>query len=510
MFDHPKILSALQSNIYYEDVLRICWGPQPNIDVYIDEKEVVGSLNGYLGHNIFSLDCRGYEPRKYRLIGFVVVMDMYGNLVNILDWGRLGGVNVESVSMMNTTTVLFGTERGAFHWNYINDQLVQLPFRADTHSLVYRETDDQYYGLYLDEVAAQNHNAQSAVSFDPYTGQTMWNFYYAASHFNYLSVEGDFAYCSSRQLNSLVKVDMRTNQVLWTLGGENSDFIIYNVGGNAYPSPMEKGLPSFTLPWGHQHKFQYLGQGYFSLFDNNDLAPERYMQKPWGTSSRCVILLVNEDTKEAWEVFSYLLGDSSKIYGGTDILPSGNILTSSIVEWVYPMNEDHQYHVNIWEISMNLQVPVWRVGFKGLNWKDPTDLQSPYSHLVYDPKNQDTLVPTGWNIYNVDRVYPTVLIDGLCLGQNREAGSFYIEFIPYNTIRTQSDAPGVAFLSFNGNMVAQKNFLFHKSWLSRTETIVVPDELLGYTQILLTVNNQWNDALTITIVPKELMACAVN
>jgi len=96
------------------------------------------------------------------------------------------------------------------------------------------------------------------------------------------------------------------------------------------------------------------------------------------------------------------------------------------------------------------------------------------------------------------------------LGQNREAGSFYIEFIPYNTIRTQSDAPGVAFLSFNGNMVAQKNFLFHKSWLSRTETIVVPDELLGYTQILLTVNNQWNDALTITIVPKELMACAVN
>ena len=119
----------------------------------------------------------------------------------------------------------------------------------------------------------------------------------------------------------------------------------------------------------------------------------------------------------------------------------------------------------------------------------------------------DSLVPTGWNIYNVERVYPTVLIDGLCFWQNYVMGTSYIQFIPFNTIRTQSDAPGVAVLSLNGQIGAQKKFLYHRSWLSRTETLSIPDELIEHSQFLLTVNNQWNDALSVTITVNELTVC---
>jgi len=424
---------------------------------------------------------------------------MYGNLVNAVDWNQWGGSSVESVVMFNTTTVLFGTAAGAFHWNFMNGNLVQLPFVADTHSLVYRATDDRYYGLYLDELAARHHNAQYAASFDGQTGAIDWEFFYEESHFNYLTVDDNYAYCSSRFLSSLLKVDMRTNEVLWHLGGDHNSFSIYDSEGNLYPN--RGGNVPYVLPWGHQHKFQFLGNGFFSLFDNNELP--HGMSKPWGTSSRNVVLFVDEEKMEAREVFAYVIGDTAETYGSTEILPSGNILSNSYVNWVFPQNDDHQYHVNIWEISTETKQPVWRLGFKGLNFAKPNDTTTPYPHLFKDPKNEDSLVPIGWSIYNVDRVYPTVSLSGVCLSDEGDGKSF-VKFNPFNTIRTQADAPGTAHILLDGKEITKQTFMFQKSWLPRTEQVefdsnLLPCHLLSEQGLALKVNNQWGNAIIIDL-----------
>jgi len=499
MFEHPKMVEAIRRSENYEDVMQLCNGPQPNIDVYINEKTVGGKLHGFLGNTVFALDCRG--TTKYRLFGVVAVIDMYGNLINMIDWNQVGGAVVESVSMFNTTTVLFATAKGAYHWNFVDDRLERLPFRADAHSLVYRASDNRYYGLYVDEKPdasrdiAHDTTPEYAAAFDPLSGEIVWSFYYENANFDYLSVEGDFAFCSSSQMSSLLKVDMRTNEVVWHLGGEQNHFTIYNADGNPYP---EKNLHdgSYVLPWARQHKFQLLGNGFFALFDNNNL-PEG-MTKPWGKSSRCVILFVDERTMEAWEVFSYITGDTSETYGGVDILPTGNVLTSTNVDWVFPTNADHQYHTNIWEIDFKNKIPLWRVGFVGVNVNAPEDTTTAYPHLFHDAKNPDWSVPVGWNIYNVERVYPTISVDSMCFGTNEQ--SAFLEFVPYNTIRTQGDAPGIAVINLGDKIVSNKNFLFQKSWLPRKETMTFGISVLSEQGLILTLNNQWNNAISVPLV----------
>jgi len=332
-------------------------------------------------------------------------------------------------------------------------------------------------------------------------------FFYEPSHFNYLSVDGNYAYGSTRQLSTLIKVDMQSNQVLWSLGGFNSNFTIYNTNGIPYPKVVNKNDYS-SIPWGHQHKFQPLGDGYFSLFDNNiGNDHTAFTVKPWGTSSRVLILLVNEQTMEAWEIFSYPVGDNSMSYGCAEILPSGNILSNSYVDWVYPADEDHQYHVNMWEISPITSEPVWRIAFKGLNYNDPEDFVTPYRHVMDDPINPSAASPLGWNIYNVVRVYPTVLIKDVCIGWKDR--TMYVQFTPFNTIRTQSDAPGTAVLSLNGEVLSKIDFYFHRAWLIRPQQIFAPNpDASSPQEIILSVSNQWNDVQTVALSSTATSSCS--
>jgi hypothetical protein len=506
MFTHPKIIKGVQDSKVPDLAFKFCFGPENNLDVYVKQDKLLESMHGELGYNVFALDCRlpSSDIKLYRLLGFVIVMDMFGNVINAIPWSDLGGSEVESVSMYDTSTVLFSTPVGAFQWNYIADTVTKLPFKADTHSLVYRYSDDRYYGLFSDSAAVLTHNAQSAVSYDSKTGANAisdplfngWAFSLGDSHFNYLSVDGEFAYLSSRTLSALLKVDMRSNQVIWQLGGVDSSFTIIDANGNPYSETKKSELSSY--PWGSQHMFKSLGDGFFSLFDNNVVSSHAQLirpQKQWGSSSRCVVLFVDENQMIAWEVFSYALGDNSLNYGGTEVLPTGNILTNSYVDWVYPMNEDHQYHVNLWEISPESNEPIWRIGFKGINPADASDLTNPYPHYFRDSSNPDATITMGWNIYNVDRVYPSVSAKNICIAR-REDRTF-LSFAPYNTIRTQADAPGVATVSANGKIISMLEFKFQKGWLKRTEEIEVP--LPRSNGIVLAINNQWDESLRVVI-----------
>jgi hypothetical protein len=243
----------------------------------------------------------------------------------------------------------------------------------------------------------------------------------------------------------------------------------------------------------HQHKFQHLDDQYFSLLDNN-IGVEHYAfpQRWWGRDSRMVILYVDQEKKISREVFHYPMGDLSRSYGGTDVLPSGNVLGSSYVEWVHPTDPDHQYHENIWEVSPDGEV-VWRVGFRGLNIANPENTRDPYPRYYQDMSEKDwERHPIGWNIYNVERGYPKPIITKPCrLAVN---GGWAMWFVPFNTIRTQEDLPGVVGLynAYTGDKILESKIAFHKSFLPRPQVFQVPQEQWNY-PLKVVVLNHWGE-----------------
>ncbi|CAN0040397.1 unnamed protein product [Heterosigma akashiwo] len=515
MWEDPRIQEFLMANRkYQEEIWSICVHPdQPNLDIYFKaDKQAEGPLDEAI--TIFALDCRSIDPERYGVLGFVVAIDKAGNIVNVMSTDDKEVGRVEGISMYDTNTALLSAYHAAYLWNFRTGELTQLPFAADTHSLVYSWDDDNYYGMYSDAASRKDHTPQGAGSFNGRTGLSRledptipgWGPFFDKIHMNYLTIEGDYAYCSSRAKSALSKVDMRTNEKIWTLGGagQENDFTIYDINGNPYPKDFKSGDEDAALkrPWNHQHKFQHLGMGFYSLFDNNVGDGHEQVPKPWGTSSRNVILYVDEASRQAWEVFSHPTGDNAMSYGGTDLLPSGNVLTTSYVDWVHPADPDHQYHVNIWEVSTATNEVEWRAGFKGFNPVAPENLRDPYPHYFFDPLNPDGHVPTLWNIYTADRAYSTVFALHLCSAR----GGAAVRFSPFNTVRTQNDAPGVAYLlDPQGQVAAQKPFMYQKAWLDRPEEIEVP---LGLARFQLGLNNQWDNPWAQDVDMHTLQACA--
>jgi len=489
-------------------LIAACSGPANNVDIWLNEEAMFNDL--MLGSDVdaltaFCLDCR--LPSTHH-IAFLTVMGSKGNIVAMHQIPR----RAESINFKNTTTLLASTQRGVVEWNWQTDTLVDKGFYADTHSLVWRESENKYYGCFPDKQAVDLHNPNTVCTFDGDTHLTIlndpdgktkgWAWADIDAHMNYITVHDDAVYLSERSDSSLKKVNMNTNEVEWVLGGRHNTFTIFDAQGNK----VEK-LTKHDLPWNHQHKFQHLDDQYVSCFDNNVNTSHWFIESPWGKDSRMLLMYIDQDTQTAYEVFSYPTGDRARSYGGTDILPSGNLLGSSYVDWVFPTNPDYQYHQNIWEVSPNKEL-VWRVAFKGLNIVNPTDTTNPYPHFfrVLNNPNAD-IMPVGWNIYNAERMYPRPVISKPC--QVATAEGIAILFMPFNTIRSQEDYPGAAYLSRTGtkDYLGQAQFMFHKSWLPRPMVLRVPAGEEN-SPLTITIVNHWKDFSQNDIgAPSQLSTC---
>jgi len=509
LFSYPAMQQALD-NAVEDDLRKVCSGPPNNVDVFINDAAIQNDLRtdhaGTL--TVFGLDCRmlGYVEH----IAFLVVMDLNGGMKM-----RQIPQRAESVNMKNTTTVMGSTGQGVVLWNYMTDTLEWDIFLADAHTLVYRETDHKYFGLYPDKLAIELHSPTTACAFDDQTyltgfdGQKSWVYSNGGSHMNYLTVYGDDAYISERSHSSMKKVNMKTNEVEWVLGGKENTFTIYDIDGKKVE--ILQGKPEVrdqSQPWNHQHKFQMLDEEYFSMFDNNVGEGHLFLEKSWGADSRMLVLKVDQENQVAREVWSRPVGDQARSYGGTDPLPSGNILGSSYVDWCFPATEDLPYHMNIWEMDPQGEV-VWRVAFKGLNLQNPEDRTTPHPHYFsFVGDKQTDLMPVGWNTYNAERAYTRPIITQPCVGQASN-GQVYLQFIPTNTVRTQDDYPGTIYLTQQGQTqyIAQHPFNFQKSWLPRPQQVAVPT---GYENVPLTIYvfNHWQDFNQFDIdAPLSLETC---
>jgi len=475
LFSIDKVKAAIDT--LNGDAKIVCSGPSNNIDVFINEEAVFGDLMGATGYTAFNLDCR--DSNADPQIAFLVVFDHYGNIVNI---NHLP-IRAESVSMMDTYHVIYTTigGNGAFIWNWKTDDIQQLPFLPDQHALQYVPSKNSFYGLYLDEGAKAKFSPSTVGEYDGKTGEVLWTFEPGYSHANYVSVAGKYIYASLRSAGALMKINRETDEIIWTLGGKYGDVPIYDIDGNYY----EVGAKEIS--WSHQHKFQHLDESFYSLFDNHVGMDHNFMNDE---NSRMVIIHYDQEAGVAREIFAHDTGDKARIYGSSDLLPTGNVIGNSYPYVVHPNVPDRQYHVNVWEITPEGET-AWRLGVKGHNPWNPEDKISAYPHSI-DPEEEP---PVGWLVYNAERFYEKPTISRPCM----EGAS--VRLNPYNTIKTSEDMAGIAYIydAQQQEVLAKADFMFHKSWLPRNVDIPVPAGVAPDTDLQVVVVNNWKDSNVFSI-----------
>ncbi|CAM9571658.1 unnamed protein product [Heterosigma akashiwo] len=501
LFSHPVVKDAFSTQS--ATVQGICGGPTGNIKTWVDESEVNKDLVGSEGYTVFSMDCR--DSSSNPLISFVVVLDTIGNIaaVHHPDYSAM------SVSMFAPDVVMFALRggKGVHLWNWRENSVQELPFNADPTTLQYRYSDNKFYGLY----PTSDKGTSIVSAFDPETGTYPWAFESMAGKVNQISLAGEYAYLSM-STSTLQKVDMRTNELVWTLGGRYSDFHLYDKDANfldANNKVKNHNLEDETDPEGHiygtfQHQTgaQHLSDRYYSLFDNNVCSNNDFCN---AGRSRLVVMNLQEDLNLATEVFSFDTGDQCRSVGSAAVLPSGNVLGNSDNAVVFPASAEYKYHANLWEVNPATNRLAWRVGVEGLNPAAPGDRETPYTHTAGEGAE-----PQGWTVYNAERFYAKPVLSRPCVAP-REAGGLEVRVLPHNSIRTQEDMDGTAYLydKATKTKLAEAAFQFQKSWLAEPVGVAVPEEFANSADLALLVSNSWGQGALLDLGPvEEVASCA--
>jgi hypothetical protein len=89
------------------------------------------------------------------------------------------------------------------------------------------------------------------------------------------------------------------------------------------------------------------------------------------TSSRLLIVEVNEKKKVAKIVWEYTTGEYTPEYGENDRLPSGNLLTTfwlskyNVTQWASRSASESQFDMRVEEVVRSTKLPAWRVSAQG-------------------------------------------------------------------------------------------------------------------------------------------------
>lgn len=131
-------------------------------------------------------------------------------------------------------------------------------------------------------------------------------------HMNAIDIDEDGnILLSSRHLSEVTKIDRQTGEIIWRLGGANSDFTFVN-----------DDLDGFRM----QHDVRSLGNNHYTVFDNGNI------HNP--SQSRAVEYVLDLDKKTATLVWEFRGPEGRNFYthymGNNQRLPNGNVF----INWV--------------------------------------------------------------------------------------------------------------------------------------------------------------------------------
>jgi hypothetical protein len=414
--------------------------------------------------------------------GRLVVYDYAGRVIAQLD-DTVHWVH----KFINSTTVLMGGAEGnAELWNYKTGVLETLPVPGGHHELDYNPETDTFLVLeddYSAEIWDGRPVLYDLISEYSRDGTLLWqwdgrdeypfnstmhtslglNETFAAGadwmHSNSFTwdKENDIIYLNVRNLDTILKIDKSTKDILWS-AGRWGDFTVLNSTGHEVDSIFH-----------HPHSLEWIGPNRFMVYDNDFYNPNHPTTMVFGANegySRLVEFVIDEGAQTMTEVWfwdpqnvSYYFQDSG---GDADRLPNGNsigifatkALTNSVPDPVI-----------ITEVT-----PAGDIAW---------ELQVPGENETY-----------YWT-HRVERFYeaPLIDVDNDTLDIDVASGTLYFNLTTWNSYKVDGATNGTLRVIVNGNELYSDSFEFLTHWQPNTFEVSLTDFPNTVNYILVSVTN---------------------
>ena len=286
--------------------------------------------------------------------------------------------------------------------------------------------------------------------------------------------EDKFAVISSRQTDGIVRVRAKTGDVIWTLGGEDGDFVIFDLDGNEW----RKG----TSYWVGQHNAEYVGDDEYCLFDNQEDSAAATLNV-----SRMVCVEVDVATMTARVTFEKLMDAYTPHFGDNDRLPTGNQLG---IAWPKTFSVDEQYDVRAIEVVRATGETAWGVDVVGVKCSEADAGASGTCDRGVDG--------VGWTAYSIERFYDKPLVSNATCG--RATG--VVTFDVVNNFKQNNPAPAAYAITDAGATAkpyAAGAFDFLVHWRQTPVAVDVGTRFTSKASMEIHVTNEWGDEAVTTV-----------
>lgn len=395
------------------------------IDIYIDTERVQSNMGqqaqeGFVAMNLAYGDFLSAHINA----SFVVVIDLFGNLQNVLippsyvNDNATSLYRMEGLKFFNATSLLMAsnshTRDRYFVWDWVSDGIEVLGngIEGSSHDIQHLPQSNSFISINTDFTYLMEWNSEGDITWNWTAPEWLTTASVTGTHMNHVQqTEDDVVFVSARDLSSIFKVNKATSSVEWVLGGKMGDFDIVDEAGIRYKRN--------TVYFHRQHNAEYIGDDTFIMFDNgvNITSSPVY-------PSRLLMLQVNQSTQTANVVWEWSTNAHSRIFGDADRLPSGGVLACYWPDVVIPNSkwDRERYEAIAIEVDDSRDVAWWMgVRSHSESWIG-TDGSSHYAR-------HNGEAPTGWAMYSVERMYPSPLITDLSYDAVTQTISMHI----YNT-----------------------------------------------------------------------------
>lgn len=294
------------------------------------------------------------------------------------------------------------------------------------------------------------------------------------NHVHFLEKD-TIAVLSSRYSNSIVKLNLTSESILWVCGGDEGQFDLIDINGNLF----EKGASL----WKGQHNVEYVGDMEYLIFDDHYSETDGKSTRG-ANESRAIVVKINEEKMVAEVVWSQGVGTWQPIFGDHDRMPTGNFLTASwagslqCADWATKTCDPYEFDAQIVENVRDTHEVAWSVRIFG------------------NPTSKLSSVYAGWSMYSAERIYmKPIVFDVACTNSSanhQDATYVTVTASVHNTIKQSNAYPGkYTIYNDEGQELASGIFYFLPFWETTFMSVKVPNfECNGKMKI----ENEWGQA----------------
>ena len=316
--------------------------------------EVHGDIGAYAAEGYVAFDAAFQDDDGDVTASYVFVVDLHGSLVSVIPtvWGDTV-YRALGLKMKDNETLLMALGEGSslkgkayeYKWHSKEWLVMGDGVKEDSHDVQISYSSAKDYWVPYDD-GFRLMDGTGAVAAE--------HVVHEVGDINHVQLieEDAYAIVSSRLTDGIIKIDTSksdTNEanVVWTVGGMNGDYVLYDLDGTKYHA-------GHSL-WVGQHNAEYFGDDEYMMFDN------QYEQ---GGVSRMLIVEVDESAKTATLVWEHNLTSYTPHFGDCDRLPNGNLLGSWWPQKI-EASSDFQFDTQALEVTRSGSALAWQVSVVG-------------------------------------------------------------------------------------------------------------------------------------------------